>query len=120
MRRVAFSAACATGAAMLLFSATPSSAQQPAGRALGEAHLLPTAEWEWAIGRWEEHLLTAAGSMGWTRSPRLLRMDKDGGGNVTSRFLFIPPPSDLYPPSSAIPSDAGLAKRCVTGPNGIS
>jgi hypothetical protein len=123
MDRIASSmlAASAIGAATLTL-ATPSSAQQPGAGALGEAQLLPAEKWEWAIGRWEGNLLTvgtSAGSMGLNKSPRLLLIDKVGNG-VTCRFLYIPPPSDPYPPSSAIPPDAGLTKRCVIRPNGIS
>lgn len=112
--RTSIVAATALGAATLALCAPPSSGQQPAAGAIGEAHLLPAGEWEWAIGRWEGTLLMSAGF----NNPTTLLIDKDSGGRVTCRLIIVPPPSD--PPSSAMPSDAGLTKRCVIGRNGIS
>ena len=114
-------AAAAMGTVMLALPAPPSSAQQPAAAALGEAQVLTGGEW--AIGRWEGHLLhvgTSAGTMGMTKEPRLFLIDKDANGKVTCRFVSIPASLGSYPPSTAIPATAGLTKRCVLGPNGIS
>lgn len=110
-------AATVIGAAALAILALPSSAQQPAARAVGEAHLL--SAWEWAIGRWEGNLLMSAGSKGPVTSPRLLLIDKDSNGGVICRF-FAPLPSEQNLLSNTIPWDAGLTKRCVIGPDGIS
>lgn len=113
----------AIGAAASALTATPSAAQQPASSVPGEAQLSSADGWEWAVGRWEGNLLTVgtdSGGMGLKASPRLLLIDKKGDGPVICRFLFIPPPAEPYPPSSAIPLTAGLTKRCVIGPNGIS
>jgi hypothetical protein len=115
--RTSIVAATAIGAAALAIPASPSSAQQPAAGAIGEARSL--SAWEWAIGRWEGHLLMSAGSKSPVTSTRLLLIDRDSSGGVTCRFL-VPPPSERNVLSNAIPSDAGLTKRCVIRPDGIS
>jgi hypothetical protein len=94
------------GATTLALSATQSSAQQPAARLIGEAHLLPGAEW--AIGQWEGNVQTvgtSADSMG------LLTIERDAAGNFSCRFVTVPPPASPH---------AGLTKSCVIKPNGIS
>lgn len=114
-------AAVAIGTVMLALPAPPSPAQQPAAATLGEAQM--RAGGEWAIGRWEGNAVwkgTSAGTLGLTKLPLLLLIDKDSNGKVACRLLAIPPPANPYPPSSAVPPAAGLTKRCVIGPNGIS
>jgi hypothetical protein len=115
-------AAAAIGTVMLALPAPPSSAQQAAAAALGEAQVLPGGEW--AIGRWEGYVMSvgtaASGSMALNKDPRLLLIDKDANGKVTCRFLFIPASFGSNPPTTAIPAAAGLTKRCVISPQGIS
>ena len=105
-------ATSAIGAVMLALPAPPSSAQQPGAATLGEAQLLPGGEW--GIGRWEGTLVmigTVAGGTSLNKAPRLLTVEKDSAGKLTCRFVPLPAPS--------LP-EAGLTKRCVVGPNGIS
>ncbi len=106
LRNARMLVASAMAVATLALSATQSSAQQPAARPIGEAHLLPGAEW--AIGQWEGNVQTvgtSASSMG------LLTIEKDAAGNFSCRFVTVPPPASPH---------AGLTKRCVIKPNGIS
>lgn len=118
-RRVAsLLAASFFGGAMLV--ATPSLAEQPASPALGTAKMLPGGEW--AISRWEGHVTSvgtnSAGGMGLNKLPRILLIEKDADGQVRCRF--VSPPADSFPPSASIPKTAGLTKRCVIAPDGIS
>jgi len=115
--RTSIGAATAIGAAALAILASPSTAQQPAAGTIGEAP--STSAWEWAIGRWQGDLLMSAGSKRPVISPRLLLIDRNSSGGVTCRFL-APSPSEQNVLSNAIPSGAGLTKRCVIRPDGIS
>jgi hypothetical protein len=102
-------AACAIGTMTLPLSEP--SAQQSVTPNRGDAQVLPGGEW--AIGRWEGKLLsvgTSAGALNLNKRPVLLRIDRESDGKVTCRLAFVPPPTP----------DAGLTRRCVIGPNGIS
>jgi len=92
--------------ATLALWATQSSAQQPAAGPIGEAHLLPGAEW--AIGQWEGNVQTVGTSASFIG---LLTIKKDAAGNLSCQFTIDPPPAAPH---------AGLTKQCVIKPNGIS
>jgi hypothetical protein len=94
MDRIASSifVASVMGMATLALWATQSSAQQPAARPIGEAHLLPGAEW--AIGQWKGNVQTVGTSAG---STALLTIDKDTAGNFSCRFVTDPPPASHTP-----------------------
>jgi hypothetical protein len=96
---------------VLLASTVATSFAQPA--VPGEAQLLPGGEW--ALGRWEGYVMSVgtsgAGTMGLNTAPRLFTIERDAAGRVRCRFATVPPPP--HP-------NAGLTKRCVISPQGVS
>jgi hypothetical protein len=108
MDRIASSifVASVMGMATLALWVTQSSAQQPAARPIGEAHLLPGAEW--AIGQWEGNVQTVGTSASFMG---VLTIKRDAAGNFSCQFVTDPPPASPH---------AGLTRRCVIKPNGIS